>query len=234
MAAKAKTKTKPGKGANAPKASALAGGGVQAADKPLTEKQATFVREYLVDLNATQAAIRAGYSASTAHSIGNENLSKPAIAAAVASAQAERSRRTEITQDNVLEELRRMAFFDPRRLFSPTGEPLAITDLDDDVASCIGGIDIVIERTGEGSRDMATVRKYKVNDKQGPLKLLGQHVGLFKRQLELTGKDGAPIQTQTSAAIDMRKLSAEQLEQLEAILAVGGTNAAADPGSGKA
>ena len=68
----------------------------------LTPKQEAFVSEYLVDLNATQAAIRAGYSEKTAQMIGSENLSKPMVAAAIAAAQAERSERTEITQDYVL------------------------------------------------------------------------------------------------------------------------------------
>ena len=70
--------------------------------KKLTAKQQRFVAEYLIDLNATQAAIRAGYSEKTAYSIGQENLTKPEIAAAVAAAQAERSERTEVTQDYVL------------------------------------------------------------------------------------------------------------------------------------
>ena len=71
----------------------------------MTPKQERFVEEYLVDLNATQAAVRAGYSEKTAQMIGSENLSKPMIAAAVAAAQAERSERTEITQDYVLSEI---------------------------------------------------------------------------------------------------------------------------------
>jgi phage terminase small subunit len=68
-------------------------------------KQERFVEEYLIDLNATQAAIRAGYSEKTAHVIGSENLRKPAIAAAVARAQADRTERTNITQDYVLESI---------------------------------------------------------------------------------------------------------------------------------
>ena len=72
---------------------------------PLTSKQECFVAEYLVDLNATQAAIRAGYSKTTAHAIGQENLRKPIIAAEVARAQAERSARTNVTQDYVLESI---------------------------------------------------------------------------------------------------------------------------------
>ncbi len=68
----------------------------------LTPKQERFVAEYLIDLNATQAAIRAGYSEKTAQMIGSENLAKPMVAAAVAAAVAKRSERTEITQDYVL------------------------------------------------------------------------------------------------------------------------------------
>lgn len=68
----------------------------------LTHKQQRFVDEYLVDLNATQAAIRAGYSQKTARQIGEENLSKPDILAAVDKAMADRSERTKIDQDYVL------------------------------------------------------------------------------------------------------------------------------------
>lgn len=71
----------------------------------LTNKQAAFVREYLVDLNATQAAIRAGYSETSAHSIGHENLSKPEISSAIQKAFEERAERIEVTQDEVLEGL---------------------------------------------------------------------------------------------------------------------------------
>ncbi len=72
----------------------------------LTPKQERFVAEYLIDLNATQAAIRAGYSEKTAQMIGSENLSKPMIADAVQKALAERAERTEITQDYVLTTIR--------------------------------------------------------------------------------------------------------------------------------
>ena len=76
----------------------------------MTAKQERFVQEYLVDLNATQAALRAGYSEKTARSIGAENLSKPDIEKAIADALEARRLRTEITQDRVLEELAAIAF----------------------------------------------------------------------------------------------------------------------------
>ena len=72
----------------------------------LTPKQAMFVKEYLIDLNATQAAIRAGYSEKTARVIGIENLSKPVIENAIQEAMDKRSEKTEITADYVLETIR--------------------------------------------------------------------------------------------------------------------------------
>lgn len=72
------------------------------ADKKLTAKQARFVEEYLIDLNATQAAIRAGYSKTTAYSIGHENLSKPEIIEAVTKAAEDRAARVKIDADYVL------------------------------------------------------------------------------------------------------------------------------------
>lgn len=75
----------------------------------LTAKQQTFVEEYLIDLNATQAAIRAGYSAKNADKIGSELLGKTRVAEAVSMAMAERSRRTGINQDRVLQEIAKLA-----------------------------------------------------------------------------------------------------------------------------
>ncbi len=72
----------------------------------LTPKQARFVEEYLIDLNATQAAIRAGYSAKTANEQGAQLLAKLSIRKAVAEAQAIRSTRTVITQDEVIQGLK--------------------------------------------------------------------------------------------------------------------------------
>lgn len=82
----------------------------------LTDKQQRFVDEYLVDLNATQAAIRAGYSADTAGSIGHENLQKPEIVLAIAEARKAQQERTQITADRVVMELGLIAFADAREL----------------------------------------------------------------------------------------------------------------------
>ena len=82
----------------------------------LEPRQECFVREYLIDLNATQAAIRAGYSEKTARQMGAENLSKPSIQAAIAKAQQERAERTGITADRALREAWNVAIADAREL----------------------------------------------------------------------------------------------------------------------
>jgi len=76
--------------------------------KKLTAKQATFIQEYLIDLNATQAAIRAGYSEKTAKVVGYENLTKPYIAEAVQAAMDKRAEKTEITQVTVLHNIEKL------------------------------------------------------------------------------------------------------------------------------
>lgn len=80
--------------------------------RKLTPKQKAFVSEYLIDLNATQAAVRAGYSKKTAGAIGGENLEKPEIQEAIQKATYKRSERTEITQDKVIAEIAKYAFKD--------------------------------------------------------------------------------------------------------------------------
>lgn len=143
----------------------------------LTPKQAAFVAEYLLDLNATQAAIRAGYSPKTAAFIGAENLKKPNIDAAIQAAQQERARRTEISQDNVLTEIARLAFLDPRRFYAPDGSLVAIPDLPDDVAAAVAGMEV----SPEG------IRKVKLADKLKALELAARHLGMFRDNLNLTG-----------------------------------------------
>lgn len=78
----------------------------------LTPKQAAFIAEYLIDLNASAAARRAGYSEKTARAVGHENLTKPAIAAAIAKAQAERAEKASLSAQEVIDGLRREATYD--------------------------------------------------------------------------------------------------------------------------
>lgn len=103
----------------------------------LTPKQRTFVDEYLVDLNATQAAVRAGYSSKTARTIGAQNLAKLNIQKALTDAMNDRAARTGITADRVLEELAKIGFADIRKIFTPAGNVVSPTDLPDDIAAAV-------------------------------------------------------------------------------------------------
>src|SRR4051794_35597617 len=151
---------------------------------PLNDRQCRFVAEYLVDLNATQAAVRAGYSARTARTQAADLLTNPNIAAAIAEAQAARGRRTEVTADRVVLELARVAFGDPRRVMSwgPGGVRLRPSaELADEEAAIVAEVGETTTKEG-GSLRLKTV------DKLGALRLLGQHLGLFleRRQVEAT------------------------------------------------
>lgn len=145
----------------------------------LTAKQQTFVEEYLIDLNATQAAIRAGYSAKNADKIGSELLGKTRVAEAVSMAMAERSRRTGINQDRVLQELARIGFAKITDVVDPETAKIRPDASDDDLA-CIQSIKIKPNEFG-------TEREVKLYDKKSALVDLGKHLGLFKDKLELNG-----------------------------------------------
>ena len=156
-----------------------------------TTKQSAFVDEYLVDLNATQAAIRAGYSAKTAGWIGPQLLAKTHIAEAVARRMKDRQSRTEITQDRVLVEVARLAFLDIRRAFDVDGNLKAIHDLDDDTAAAISGIE-VLESVGESGL-VTRLKKIRLADKRASLELAGRHLQMWNDKLALMNKDGSPL-----------------------------------------
>lgn len=153
----------------------------------LTPRQQRFVDEYLIDLNATQAAIRAGYSKNGAEVTASKLLRVAKVSAAIAKAQEKRAARTGINQDRVLKELARIAFFDPRKLFRASGEPIDIQDLDEDVAAVLAGLDIVVERTEEGRDGYSAVRKYRLTNKMSAIEAAMRHLGMFKDSLELKG-----------------------------------------------
>ena len=152
-----------------------------AAAKKLTPKQKAFVSEYLIDKNATQAAFRAGYSKKTAYSMGQENLKKPEIKRAIQKAMQKREERTEITQDRVLLEYARIAFFDPRKLFRSDGSPKPIEELDTDTAAALAGLEVreEFEGAGENRAFMGYTKKYQLANKLGALDSLAKHLGML-------------------------------------------------------
>ncbi|WP_051983782.1 terminase small subunit [Burkholderia pyrrocinia] len=160
--------------------------------KKLTAKQQRFVDEYLVDLNASAAARRAGYSERTANEQGARLLAKVSVQEAVRAAMSDRRERTHITQDRVLRELARIAFFDIRRLYNADGTLKRPDQLDDEAAAGLAGVDVVEQMTysadgdGELTATPTLTKKAKVFDKTAALTLAMRHLGMLNDKLELT------------------------------------------------
>lgn len=171
----------------------------------LTDKQQRFVDEYLIDLNATQAAIRTGYAANSAHVTGSRLLSDAKIMAAIEAGRAKLADKLEITQERILNEMAKIGFSDIRKLFSDTGSLKRVEDLDDDAAGCISAIEVVTKRVpGSDDNEVEHTAKIKLWDKGSALLNMGKHLGMFTEKHEVTGKDGeslAPSAKEVAARI---------------------------------
>ena len=166
----------------------------------LRGKQQRFVEEYLKDLNATQAAIRAGYSEKTARDIGCENLAKPNIAKAIADAEAKREERTQIDSDYVLKRLAEIDQMDVLDIMDDDGNVKPLRDWPKIWRQYISNIETISMDDGEG-----WLKKIKWPDKVKNLELLGKHVsvGAFKDKVEHSGPNGGDINvTITRRVID--------------------------------
>lgn len=147
----------------------------------MTGKQKLFVDEYLIDLNATQAAIRAGYSPVSAETMGYQLLHKTIVADAIARAQAERSRRTGVNQDRVIAELAKLAFVNPTDVIDLDEATIKSGAALEDTAA-IASVKVKVIPCEDGS---ITEREIKVCDKLKALELLGRHLGMFNDKLKL-------------------------------------------------
>lgn len=147
----------------------------------LTAKQQRFVEEYLIDLNATQSAIRAGYSVKNAGKIGSELLQKTRIKSAVDKALAIRSRRTGINQDRVLLELAKVAFLNSVDMIN-MDEATIRGDANREDTAAIASVKVKRIPTEDGD---ITEREVKTYDKLKALELLGKHLGMFKDKLDV-------------------------------------------------
>lgn len=147
----------------------------------VTKKQKQFCEEYLIDLNATQAAIRAGYSPESAYSIGQENLKKPEIRAHIDKAIAKRSKRTGVNADRVVQELAKIAFVNASNVIDADGATLKADAAPEDLAAIQS---VKVKTFGEDGLE----REIKLADKLKALELLGKHLGMFEDRLKVSGQ----------------------------------------------
>ncbi len=146
----------------------------------LTEKQQRFVEEYLIDLNGTQAAIRAGYSARTANEQASRLLANVSVQQTVSERMAERSKRTGVNQDRVILELAKIAFLKMTDVVDKDGN--IKDDASEDDLSCIESIKYKHSDTDTGS---STEREVKIASKLKALELLGKHLGMWNDKLDV-------------------------------------------------
>ncbi|MCY3784599.1 MAG: terminase small subunit [Chloroflexi bacterium] len=164
----------------------------------LTAKQRRFCEEYLVDLNATQAAIRAGYSRRGANSRGAQLLANVSIGNGIRAALAARSERTEVTADNVIRELARLAFADITSVVSASGTSVTVKALDElppDVTAAISEV----SKTKDGIR-------IKFHSKTQAIEMLMRHLGLFD--------DSLRVDATVTVRPDLSAFSDDQLRQV--------------------
>lgn len=165
----------------------------------MTPKQKKFVLEYLIDLNATQAAIRAGYSKKTANRTASENLSKPDIQEAIQVAQAKTAKKLEITREMIVDEYRKLAFSDMRKFSKWNVDDITLIDseeLDDDSAACVAEVSQTVTKDG-GSI------KFKLHDKKGALDSLSKMLGFVIDKTEgVLRIDDTPLTDEERARLD--------------------------------
>lgn len=160
--------------------------------KGVSEKAKKFVQEYMKDLNATQAAIRAGYAAASAGVAGARLLKSASVKTLVEKAMKERGERMQITADAVLERLWQIANSDLAKAFDSKGNLLPIHEMPQEARAAIASLDTeeLFEGQGEERQVKGLSRRAKQWDKVKALELVGKHLGMWKDKVEVSGKDG--------------------------------------------
>lgn len=154
-------------------------------NKKLTDKQEMFCREYLIDLNATQAAIRAGYSEKTAKEIGYEHLTKPHIQKRLSELKDDRNERVSVGADYVLDRLMQIDQLDVADILDGNGDLLPVREWSKAWRTSVNAIEVI--QMSKGDMDIETfLKKVKLPDKLKNLELLGKHVDIqaFKDKVE--------------------------------------------------
>ena len=164
--------------------------------EPLTAKQQRFVDEYLIDLNATQAAIRTGYAAGSADVTGARLLGNARIKAAIDAGRAKTAEKLQISRERVLSEYMKLAFCDPRKFFKDDGTVKHPTELDDETAAALSSFEVLEEFAGQGNNrfQIGDTKKVKWTDKKAALDSIARMMGFNQDKMVLEGNPDNPIQ----------------------------------------
>lgn len=165
-------------------------------DTPLTQAEKVFIAAYLVNLNATQAYFKAhpDCAYSTASTEGCRLLGKPNVKAQIDAELERRKKQYEISADNVLKELARIAFFDPARVLNDDGSVKRLDEMDEDTRRVVASVEVeeLFEGRGEDREQIGYTRKLKYWPKADALKAFMQHLGIQNPAPSGTPKPGDP------------------------------------------
>ena len=157
----------------------------------LRQRRTRFVKEYLIDQNATRAAIAAGYSEATAGQAGARLLKNVQIRSQIEQKNEEINQKLDISVERVKTELARLAFYDPRAYWNQDGTAKAMAEIDEDSARALAGFEVAELFTGSGEERATAgyIKKFKLVDKTKALEQIGRHLKMFTDKYEVSGDE---------------------------------------------
>lgn len=204
--------------------------------KGLNLQQQAFVREYLIDGNGTQAAIRAGYSKNGASVTGARLLAIPSISAQIAQKIAKTQEKTGLTLERLDREIERLAFADPRKFYNADGTLKPIVDLDEDTAATVASVETITKILGRGARKRSkvTVAKLKTWSKTDALVLAARRLGALQDRVAMSGTVTLEMMVAASYGKEVRLPDGKTIEgEVEEVTADSPPDGASNGQSGK-
>jgi phage terminase small subunit len=199
---------------------------------PVHQRRSRFIKEFLIDQNASRAAIAAGYSPKSAHVTGSRLLNDVKVRRAIEIRNARLNEKADVTVERVKLELARLAFYDPLAYWNEDGTAKPLHEIGEDARRAIAGLDVAELFTGNGEdRGLAGyIKKFKLADKGAALERLGRHLQMFPTKVEISGEIG--VRTYEDGDIDQRIKALERDLGLAAQIDAAGRVAIAAAGEG--
>ena len=153
------------------------------------QRRTRFIKEYLIDQNATRAAIAAGYSKKTAYAQGSRLLKNAEITAEIEQKNTESNQKYDLSADRIKQEIARLCYYDPADYWNANGTAKAMHDISEDARRAIGGFECaeLYEGSGEERAQIGYIKKFKLMDKGRALELAARVQKLLVDRVEVTG-----------------------------------------------
>jgi len=201
---------------------------------PVHQRRTRFVKEYLIDRNATRAAIAAGYKEAGAAVAGTRLLKDVKIRAQIEAANNKINAKLDITVERIKLELARLAFFDPLEFWNEDGTAKPLHEMSEDARRAIAGLEVaeLFQGSGEERGLAGYIKKFKLADKGANLERLGRHLQMFPTKVEVSGN--IEFTNRSNADINQRIADLERELGLAGAIDEAGRVGIAQAGNGKA